>query len=321
MSADVPDFMLQPLALVHGASDEPADDQPAPAAGEFIPHEAPPRRERHPFTPGVFDGLDADLYHSCEAIGSGGIKKLLRSPGHYRVERDKPSQPSPAMIFGTAVHAGVLEPDTFATRVRKMPSLNLKRPRDREIAAEYYAEAAQAGAVVLSEPDYRRCLNTWHAIRKHPAAARLLRGAIVERSLFWEDARYKVPCKARWDVFNTEHGAIIGDIKTTRDASPEAFGRDAANLFYHAQAGHYTSGGQHLLPDLAIDAFVFIAAENEEPHAVACYRVDSAAMMAGMHHADLAYLRYQEAVATGEFGFYPDTIETLALPRWATRIG
>lgn len=318
MNDGVPDFMFQPLALVHGR-EEPIEDQPI--AGEFIPHvvEAPPR-PRRPFAPGVFDGLAPEEYFSVEAIGSGALKLLLRSAGHFRIECDAPSAPTPAMRFGIATHFGTLEPDTFASRVRVMPALNLKRPRDREIAAEFHAEAAKTGAVVLSAPDHRRCLNTCAAIRAHPAAARLLHGAIVERSLFWTDARYNVPCRARWDIFNTTHGAIVADVKTCRDASPDGFGRDAANLFYHAQAGHYTSGGQHLIGDPAIDSFVFIAAESEPPHAVACYRVDDASMAAGMHHADIAYSRYQEAARTGKWGFYADTIETLALPRWALRI-
>lgn len=320
----LPDFMLRPAAAapVH----EPANDDASEGTveGVFVPASvpAPPLKARPPFREGVFDNLPGDLYYPVDAIGSGALKLLAqKSAGHYRVECDAPSQRTAAMQFGIAVQIGVLEPDTFASRVRAMPTgLNMRRPSDRAIAAEFYAEAAKTDAVALSRPDFDRCLRTCAAIRAHPGAQRLMRGAIFERSLFWTDAKFGVPCRARWDIFNeTPHGAIVSDIKTCTDAGPEEFGRQCARMLYHAQSGHYVSGGQHLLPDVPIASFVFIAAESEEPHAVACYRVDDAAMSAGMHIADVAYSRYRDAMQSGRWGFYPDTIETLTLPRWALR--
>lgn len=318
----VPDFMLRPAAAPDPVPVNDADE--GTVEGEFVPapEPVPPRAARPPFREGIFDNLPGELYYPVDAIGSGALKVLAtKSAGHYRVECDTPSPPSPAMVFGIAVHIGTLEPDTFATRVKPMPTgLNLRKPSDRIIAAEFRADVAKSGAIALSRPDFDRCLRVCAAIRAHPGAARLMDGATFERSLFWTDAKFGVPCRARWDVFKpTPYGAIVADVKTCRDASPEEFGRDAANLLYPAQAGHYTSGGQHLLPDVPITDFVFIAAESEPPHAVACYRVDVAGMASGMHTADLAYSRYREAMQSGRWGFYPDTIETLALPRWALR--
>lgn len=315
--------------MLHGAAApdlEPANERTVDSAieGEFVPAQepAPPRAVRPPFVEGVFDSLPGELYYPVEAIGSGALKILAQqSPGHFRISVDTPSPPSPALTFGIAVHIGTLEPDTFASRVRAMPTgLNMRKPSDRQIAAEFMADAAKSGAIALSAPDFARCLRTCAAIRAHPGARKLMEGAIFERSVFWTDAKYGVPCRARYDIFRQRDAtAIVSDIKTTRDASPDSFGKDAANYLYHAQAGHYTSGGQHMLPDVTITDFVFIAAESEPPHAVACYRVDSASMMAGMHLADLAYSRYAEAMKSGTWPYFPDTIETLQIPRWALR--
>lgn len=301
----VPDFMragaVAPVA-------PPANDA---AEGEFIAKEAPPRDPPPPFIEGVFDAMPAETYHRIEAVGSGGLKKLLRSPMHFRAEREQASAPTAAMQFGTAVHAGVLEPDTFMTRVVQMPALNLRKPSDRETAAQFVAE--HRDAVVLSQSDYRRCLDTVAAIRAHPSVQKLLAGAEVEKSFFWRDARYGVPCKARWDARN--HGLAI-DLKTCQDASAEAFARTIASFQYHAQAGHYSSGSEHLL-NASPQAFVFIAAESEPPHGVAVYALSAAAIGEGMNLADIAYARYAEAIKSGHWRGYSDKIEAINLPRWA----
>lgn len=304
----LPAFMLEAIAPVDG----PDAIEEQPAAGEFVgKEEAPaPERVRHPFTPGVFENLDASLYHSCEAVGSGGVKELLRTAKHFRFKRDKPSQSTAAQLFGIATHEGTLEPDTFTSRVVAMPALNLHLKRDREIAAQFYAE--YAGRVVLSAPDYRRCLATCAAIRAHRGAARLLAGARVEMSLFWNDARYGVPCKARWDIFNF---GILGDLKTCQDASPEAFARAIGTYKYHAQAGHYCSGGEHALNE-SPSAYVFIAAETEPPHGVAMYELRKHSIAEGMNLADEAYARYAKARELGRWDGYPETIEPIDLPRW-----
>jgi exodeoxyribonuclease VIII len=87
--------------------------------------------------------------------------------------------------------------------------------------------------------DWFRAKACIDAVNAHPAASQLLAGAERELSLFWTDARYHVPCKARYDARN--HGLVM-DLKTTQDASPEGFARQAANLLYHCQAAHYFSG-------------------------------------------------------------------------------
>lgn len=308
MSA-VPAFMLQPIALA--AADEYVKE--APAAGEFVPREEepPPREPPPPFVPGVYPDMPAPQYHRTEAIGSGGLKKLLQSCMHFRAERDRPSQETSFKQFGIAVHAGTLEPDTFANRVVAMPALNLRKPSDRETAAAFIAE--HRDAIVLSLPDYRRCLDTVAAIRAHPSAMKLLAGAEVELSFMWNDGRYGVPCKARWDARN--FGLAI-DLKTCQDASPEGFARTMASFKYHAQAGHYCSASEHLLNE-SPEAFVFIAAESEPPHGVAVYRLNPAAIAEGMNLADIAYARYRDAIAANEWRGYSDRIEIINLPGWA----
>lgn len=260
---------------------------------------------------GVVRDLPGELYHAHEAMSASGAKKMLRSPQHYKLMRDQPSEPGDAMRFGTAVHCGVLEPDAFDQRICCAPKVD-KRTKDGKAAWSEFS-ASNDGKLILDSDAFdrvRRCIDAVHA---HPAALALLADAERELSLFWSDGRYKVPCKARYDARN--HGGVI-DLKTTTDASPDGFARQCASLLYHLQAAFYFSGAEHVL-NATPDFFAFICAESEPPYGVACYTLPGNAIMAGARLANIALERYASALESGEWRGYPDTIESLPFPRWA----
>src|SRR5688572_17211107 len=62
------------------------------------------------------DNMPEGDYHRHAALGSSGIWNLLDSPATYAYFRDHPSKESDATELGTAIHAYVLEPATFAAR-------------------------------------------------------------------------------------------------------------------------------------------------------------------------------------------------------------
>lgn len=265
------------------------------------------------FAVGAFPDMPAEQYHRIEAMSASGAKKILRSPAHYRLTRDTPNEPTEAMEFGTVVHCGVLEPEQLAERVVRGERFD-RRTKDGK-AAHAAFQAAHAGKIILDPEAHARALACIEAVHAHPSARRLLDGAQTELSLFWSDGQYRVPCKCRFDGVN--HGGGI-DLKTTTDASPEAFARSIASFQYHVQAAHYLSGAEHVLDETPA-FFAFIAVESEPPHAVACYVLEPNGILAGQRLMAEALARYRDALAAGSWRAYPDTIETLQLPRWATR--
>ena len=76
---------------------------------------------------GVYQSMPANEYHAAERLSSGGARKILQSQLHYLFARNQPNEPTAAMEFGSAVHFGVLEPDTFMP-----PTSNLGRTLARE---------------------------------------------------------------------------------------------------------------------------------------------------------------------------------------------
>lgn len=257
-------------------------------------------------------GMPADDYHRVEALSQSGARKLLRSPAHYVLERTGPAAPTPAMQFGTSVHTAVLEPGKVGEQIAILPDVDRRTKEGKAAFAEF--EEKNRGKIFLSSDDAVRLGACVDAVRSHPAAVRLLKDAEVELSLFWRDGKYDVPCKGRLDIRSL--GGIT-DLKTTSDASPEAFARSAASFFYHCQAAHYFSGCEHVIGETPA-FFAIIAVETEPPHAVAVYTMPSNAIMAGMRLMDKALARYAECIKSGKWQGYPDTIETLPFPRWAT---
>ncbi|MDD5297379.1 MAG: PD-(D/E)XK nuclease-like domain-containing protein [Rhodocyclaceae bacterium] len=58
-------------------------------------------------------GLPAEQYHGDMAVGHSGLVRIMRSPAHFQEYVSNPPVPTPAMAFGTAVHAAILEPKEF----------------------------------------------------------------------------------------------------------------------------------------------------------------------------------------------------------------
>jgi hypothetical protein len=296
----VPDFMFESKGVEHGTV-------------TFHDGPQPPFVERPAFVPGVFDGMPAEQYFAVEALSQSGATKLLRSPAHYKLDRDKRSEPTAAMQFGTAVHTGVLEPDRFAATVVAAPKVD-RRTNAGKAEWSAFVESS-VGRIVLDRADYdaaRRCVD---AVLAHPGARALLDGARREVSAFWLDPKYNIPCKARFDALN--HGGIV-DVKTTDDASPDAFARSIAKWGYHRQSAHYSDGHEVALGTPSA-FFALIVVEKEPPHAVACYAMPDVGVLAGRREMATARARYAHCIAAGEWPAYPDTIETIALPKWLLR--
>ena len=112
---------------------------------------------------------------------------------------------------------------------------------------------------------------------------------------------------------------IAFDLKSTRDASAEAFGRQAGSMDYHVQAAFYNNAHEHLL-DRSLQAFIFVAVENSPPYACAVYVTQANAMRFGIDQCERAMLLYAEARRSGYWRGYPEGIAPLQIPRWALTV-
>jgi len=259
----------------------------------------------------VIHDLPHDEYLAAAGLSSTGLRELLRSPAHFVASRTAPRKPTEALVLGTAIHLGVLEPDRFASEVVERPKFD-RRTKIGKADAETW-DATNAGRIGLDADalaDVRACVESVHA---HPAAARLLADGRPEVSVLWADEDSGVACKARLDWWRDD--GVIVDLKTTDDASPTAFARTVARYGYHVQAAWYARAAAAL--GRPAPAFVFVAVEKTAPFAVGCYALDPEAMDAGRARVADALSTYEWCARASVWPAYSTLIESISLPAWA----
>lgn len=209
-----------------------------------------------------------------------------------------------AFAFGTAFHTLLLEPDAFAETYALLPDCSrLTKAGKEETAA---ALAAAPGSLFLNGADMKILMDMADGVLAHPAAYELLgQGGLSEVGMYGE--RDGLPVKARLDLIigldQDDGPLIIVDVKTTRDASPDAF-REAVDRYgYDAQAAHYGLTVEEVTGREVTD-FIFIVVEKSWPYHAGVYRLNPAQQTAGMDKLAEAWERYKECEATQEWPHY-----------------
>lgn len=252
-------------------------------------------------------------YLAAPGVSQSQLKDLAVSPLHYHarhVAKMAPRETTAAMRLGSALHALVLEPETFDS------SYVVQTWDARTKAGKEERDAALAsGRVVLDGDDADDLRSMAAALMAHPVASRILAERVhTEHPIFWTDADSGLRCKARLDAVSAIGSAsAIVDLKSTTDASPEGFARQVANLGYHVQAAHYLDGWRACGGDA--ETFVFVVVEKSAPYAVAVYELDTEALAIGdMKRRSLLDLLAECRRADRWPGYQTQTI---SLPRWA----
>jgi hypothetical protein len=268
---------------------------------------------------GVVHGLSNEAYHAGPGLSVSGVKRFRRTPFHFhalaRPHAAPPAMPSAAMVNGTLVHCLTLEPAEFFKRYVIGPEVD-KRSREWK---DFVRDSTEAGWQVISAQQHQAAQRQADALRRLPDVATLLDDGRPEVSAFWTDEATGVLCKCRPDWVSPVAmgtGVILLDVKTTSDASAEAFARSAATLGYHLQAKWYCDG-YALASGLEVHGLVFACVESEYPHAVAAYMLDEGALIKASAALRESLTRFADCVVSERWPGYPTDITTLQLPPWA----
>jgi hypothetical protein len=260
------------------------------------------------------DQLGIRDYHAHHAISKSSLDRINRSIAHYLAGLAQADKPTPAMTLGTAVHTAVLEPETLAERYIVRPEVDRRTKEGREAFSAWldaHAEQISRGVSEIAQADLDTALACAEAVAKHPVASELLKGAAIERSVFWTDEETGIECRCRPDAMTSEY---IVDLKTTMDASIGAFTRSIAQRRYHVQEAFYLRGTK-------MKRFYFIAVETAPPHNVAVYELCMESSQRGHEQMREDLKRYaewfwSEQSGTSSWTGYPAKIQTIRLPGW-----
>lgn len=207
-------------------------------------------------------------YHADrEYLSHSALEIFVRSPKLYKRWFDGSwvRSESAAMVKGSAVHVGVLEPRKWPTDVM-VCSGNTRSSKPYKTATEEH------GGIVLLQNEEHAVRSMIDAVTNHEQARKILDGAISETSWSYEIGGF--PCKCRPDILR-EDIRLMADLKTAADPSEDAFVRQAAALGYHRQAAFYLAA----FPE--IDKFLWIVVGSTEPFDCYCYVMDSESIEIG----------------------------------------
>lgn len=254
--------------------------------------------------------FDLPFCEYCEIprLNNSAIKLINRSPFHYKYgERDETS----ALVIGHAGHTAILEPDLFEDRYAVFPEGMTKTTKEGKAK---WAELEDSGKSILRYSEFKAAKDLATAIRNHPEASKLLTGGFPEVTILSEIDG--VETKVRVDYWRPDLDMFI-DVKTTENASFEAFQRSINHYGYDMQDAFYVDNGR--IAGVEVSRFIFIVVESIKPYGVAIYELDSDSRDIGRIKYTKGLETYRRCDALDEWPGYPIEIQPISLPYWAMK--
>ena len=153
-------------------------------------------------------------YDQIPAVRRSDLWEIRKSPAHYLYAVTHPKEPTPALLFGTAAHKYILEPDDFWNVFILAPDVDRRTKAGKETWALFLEEAE--GKTAISESDLQTIKEMDMAIMNNPTAKALLKTGIHETPIEWKDSRTGEECKCRPDcITDYKERRYIVDYKTT----------------------------------------------------------------------------------------------------------
>lgn len=290
--------------------------------------------------------LPDHVYRAHPGISQSSMKELLVSPAHYRARYGpdaEPFFPSASMIQGTAIHARVLEPESFddqfiskASKPKELTVAELKSQLDEQ-GIEYPKSAKKGDLEALLWPEgkpkdhrtaldaevYDSVLRCGDALRTHDITGQWLSPGqkdfrrFNEVSLFAKNQLGQL-VKGRFDRMAYDGVTLsILDLKTTHTASPREFQRTCANFGYDLQAAWYTDLAATCFPEARAIEFYFIAVERKAPYGISVFRASEQLLQSGRHKMAKALDLFAQCSELDYWPSYEPVVHSLDMPSWA----
>lgn len=262
-------------------------------------------------------------YHASVGASSSFLKKFLEETPHkieynrlYGVRKE-----TPAFALGTAVHTLVLEPEKFNDTIAVRGDWDLRTKIGK--AEQEAFELVRGNRAMITLEQYEAAKAMAHELLSHRTAGKLLDGAIVEQSIYWdqeiEDGSYQL-CKVRPDALCRRKPLIL-DVKTCENASYDEMRAAITRYRYNLSAAMYLQGVNQcgdLLHELNIDqyeGFALLCVESKPPYEVACYEIGIDLIRTGRTDFFVSLSRLRGANLIG-WNSYPDVLRVIDAPKW-----
>lgn len=266
----------------------------------------------------VYENMSNDEYHGHKgSISRSGIVEFMKSPANYWNSYHNPKRPektsTEAMIFGSAFHTIVLEPNKFDLQYAIKPEGIDRRTKQGKSDYEEF-EARSAGKTIITQEQLDTLHEMQQSVYRHQQAWDLICGARYEHSIFWDDPNTALTLKTRPDAW---HDNMTVDLKTIVSSDPRTFQNAMASHGYHIQSAMNREGIRSAT-EKDIMNHVFVCVEKTFPFLVAVYILDETALESAHSTLRLKLADMKYCKDKNEWPGYQT--QTIGLPNWAANL-
>ena len=235
---------------------------------------------------------DLNYYDDHMYITNSTLKMFIdKCPRAFQHVLNNPIKTTAPMRFGSAFHMLVLEDKQFSKHYLVEPDNIDKRTTLGKATLLKFNEAL-GGREAVSYKDFSLMQSMNAHLKANEHYSLLNNCTQFEKIYLWKNEVHNILCKGKLDAVNTAEKYIV-DLKTTRDASPEAFKEIIVNQKYHMQAAFYCDA-------LGYKDYYIYAIEKSNPYCMCVYKMSEDMLKAGRLMYTQAIIDYKAYVHGGE---------------------
>ncbi len=298
---------------------------------------------------GVYPTMPIEEYHGINAVGSSGIKDALYTAHTYNKNYGNPepeeTETKAALwaLMGNALHALLLEPETFEARFIALPDdapqkptdamRNAANPSPNSVARmKWWDEFAMraAGKTVLTADQMKQIRKGQAVILAHAIGRGIMVEGQAEISYFAHDPETGILLKSRpdWTIQTGEEDlegfALVDmvDLKTTGKGymlTVDRWKRQCFSMGYHTQLAHHGD-----VMELALQEAGQKVRVGSRMHLVYSFEDELCRVFSfpapmveiGRNKAREGIQRIAHGLATGEWPGFPEEVAELPVNTW-----
>ena len=250
-----------------------------------------------------------DEYRSYPAISQSELKHMLKSPAHFKANKEALHEETDAMRLGTATHLAVFQLEHFHNEVVMAPKFDRRTTAGKAGYEKFQQE--NGNKILLSEEDYAKCIGMAEAVRNTAKFMDWTRLGEPEVS-FFSKTSYGIDVKGRLDWVNFDAGIAL-DLKTLgKEASEHEIRKTIKSRSYDFQNGFYDNFLKSAYPDKHFK-FVFIFVESLEPHGVRFVSIDHGHMLNVDATIDICLRELKKAQDSGIYSSYNEDVNVITI--------
>jgi len=268
--------------------------------------------------------VSIDDYHAGPGVSKSQLDKIAKSPLQFWHSEANPTNPTKAMILGSATDTYRCSQKEFDENYLVIKKISRSTTAGKTYWAEQSEKAEAEGRTILCEEPHKELADLktikaiCHALAEHPVASNLTTSG-SQVSFYWKDAETGLLCKCRPDFMPVD--GVLVDLKVTHDPSPNAFKRSIGNYRYHAQDAFYIEGVNQAINQAQLSIalpsyFVFVAVQSEAPYDIGIYRLPEQARQLGTDCFRKDLRTYKECSVNDRWPGLCTQIIDLDLPAW-----